>query len=432
MNKYIKNASWIIVCRIGQSLVNLIIGMISARYLGPSNYGLINYAASVVAFVIPIMQLGLSKTLVQELIERPDREGEVLGTALLLNIISAFCCVGSVYLFLQFSNAGDELTVLVGVLYSISLIFQSGEILQYWFQAKLISKYTSVVSLAAYCVVALYKVYLLIAQKPVAWFALSNSLDFLLISAALIIIYNKIGKQRLKFSFRLGKIMLHRSKHYIISEMMVTIFAQTDRVMLKHLINETETGYYSAAVACVGVTGFIYVAIIDSLRPAILEAKHEQSPQYEVRMVQLYSIITYLALLQSIVMTLLAQPIVMVLYGADYMSSVLPLRIVVWYTTFAYYGSVRNVWILAEGKQKYLWIINLMGASANVLLNILLIPSLGAAGAAIASLLTQFFTNVIVGFILKPLRYNNTLMIKGLNPMPLIRYVRLKLSAKKK
>ena len=69
------NAKWIIVCKIAQSLIQLIVGMLCARYLGPSNYGLINYAASIVAFVLPIMRLGFDSTLVRELIENPENEG---------------------------------------------------------------------------------------------------------------------------------------------------------------------------------------------------------------------------------------------------------------------------------------------------------------------------------------------------------------------
>ena len=51
-NRIIKNASWIIVGKVAQSVLNLIVTMLTARYLGPSNYGLINYAASIVAFVV--------------------------------------------------------------------------------------------------------------------------------------------------------------------------------------------------------------------------------------------------------------------------------------------------------------------------------------------------------------------------------------------
>ena len=87
-------------------------------------------------------------------------------------------------------------------------------------------------------------------------------------------------------------------------------------------------------------------------------------------------------------------------------------------------GTVRDIWILAENQQKHLWKINLFGALANVVLNFLLIPKFGINGAAIASLLTQFFTNVILGYIIKPIRPNNMLMIKWLNPKVLLSIIR--------
>ncbi len=422
-NRVIKNASWMIGCKIAQSVISLIIGMLTARYLGPSNYGLISYAASIAVFLLPLMQLGLSKTLVQEFIKRPDREGEVLGTALVFNVMSAVACMGGMYAFLSVANAGESTTILVGVLYSFSLLFQATEIVQYWFQAKLLSKYPSIASVISYTIVALYKVYLLVTGKSVIWFSVSSTLDYLLISVILLIVYKRMGNQKLKFSWRLGMEMLHSSKYYIVASMMVSVFQQTDRIMLKLMMNEAETGYYSSAITCVSVTAFVFAAIVDSMRPPILEAKHDGSNAYEPRIIQLYSVITYASLIQSVFMVLLARPIVLILYGEQYLPSVTALRVAVWYVTFSNYGSVRNIWMLAENKQKYLWIINLSGALANVALNAALIPLFGAVGAAAASLVTQFFTNVVIGFILRPIRYNNKLMIRGLDPKPLFRYL---------
>ena len=422
-NRVIKNASWMIGCKIAQSVISLIIGMLTARYLGPSNYGLISYAASIAVFLLPLMQLGLSKTLVQEFIKRPDREGEVLGTALVFNVMSSVACMGGMYAFLSVANAGESTTILVGVLYSFSLLFQATEIVQYWFQAKLLSKYPSIASVISYTIVALYKVYLLVTGKSVIWFSVSSTLDYLLISVILLIVYKRMGNQKLKFSWRLGMEMLHSSKYYIVASMMVSVFQQTDRIMLKLMMNEAETGYYSSAITCVSVTAFVFAAIVDSMRPPILEAKHDGSDAYEPRIIQLYSVITYASLIQSVFMVLLARPIVLILYGEQYLPSVTALRVAVWYVTFSNYGSVRNIWMLAENKQKYLWIINLSGALANVALNAALIPLFGAVGAAAASLVTQFFTNVVIGFILRPIRYNNRLMIRGLDPKPLFRYL---------
>ena len=86
-HKAIRNAGWIIGCRIIQSLLQLAVGMLTARYLGPENYGLISYGASIVAFALPIAQLGLSATLVQEYVENREMVGEIFGTGIGLNLV---------------------------------------------------------------------------------------------------------------------------------------------------------------------------------------------------------------------------------------------------------------------------------------------------------------------------------------------------------
>lgn len=420
-NKVASNAIWIIVGRIVQSLLSLFVGMLTARYLGPSNYGLITYAASVVAFVIPIMNLGFSNTLVQEVTNHPDEEGDIFGSSILLSLCSALVCIIGVTSYTFIVDANEHVTNCVVILYSVILIFQAFELIQYWFQAKLLSKYMSIASLIAYAVVAAYKIVLLINRASVYFFAISNSLDYLLIAIFLFTIYKKLGGQRLHFSKDIAKRMVSNSKHYIVSSLMVTVFAQTDRIMLKLMINETAVGYYSAAVACAGLTSFVFAAIIDSMRPSILSHRKIKDIQgYEKGIELTYCIVIYLALAQSVVMTFLSKYIIGILYGIDYQPSVAALRIVVWYTTFSYMGSVRNIWILGEGKQRYLWIINLSGALTNIALNYLLIPNLGINGAAVASLITQFFTNIIVGYLIKPIKYNNKLIAKGMNPLLLV------------
>ena len=419
MNRVAKNATWIIGCRIVQAVFALLINMLTARYLGPSSYGLITYASSLVAFVVPIMQLGLNAILVQEVVKSPEREGETLGTSIFLSLCSAFCCIIGVTIFSFVANQNKPETILVCVLYSSILLFQALDLIEYWFQAKYLSKYSAIACLCAYAIVSAYKIYLLITAKSVYWFAISNAFDYALISISLVFIYYKLGGQRLCVSIELGKQMFSKSKHYILSAMMVTVFAQTDKIMINLMIGEAETGYYGAAVACAGMTSFVFTAIIDSFRPSILEGQKISRYVFEKRLIMLYSIIIYLSLFQSALMTLLAKPIVYILYGASYAPAVGALQIVVWYTTFSYLGAVRNIWILTNNMQKYLWKIDMTGAIVNVILTSILIPVMGIYGASIASLITQIFTNVILGFIIKPIRSNNRIMVRSLNPMHL-------------
>ena len=423
-NRVVKNASWIIGIQIVKSLLGLVISMLTARFLGPSNFGLINYAASIVAFVTPIMYLGLNGVLVQEIVNTPEKEGEILGTSIFMAFISSILFIGGVISFSTIANHGEKDTIIVCALYSILLIFQSFEMVIYWFQAKLLSKYSSVVSLAAYILVSGYKIYLLATQKSIYWFAVSNALDYMIIALGATVVYKKLGGRPLRFNFNTAKHLFSKSRYYIVSNMMIAIFAQTDRIMLKLMINDAATGYYSAAVACAGMTGFVFVAIIDSFRPLIFDDKKTDEIRYEKDMCRLYGIIIYLSLLQSLVITLFSGLIIKILYGAAYSASINALKLIVWYTTFSYLGSVRNIWILAENRQKYLWIINLSGALANVALNYILIPITGIMGAALASLVTQIFTNVIIGFIIRPIRYSNTLMLRALNPKEMTKAIK--------
>lgn len=416
-----KNANWIIICRLAQSIFQLIIGMLTARYLGPSNYGLINYAASIVAFALPLMKLGMNSILVYELIESPEKEGEIIGTSIVLNVASSIICFFGVVAFSSIINYGDSVTIWVCALYGFSLFFAAIEMIQYWFQYKLLSKYSSIVALIVYIVGSIYKAYLLITEKNVYWFSVSHSIEYGLIGFSLFLLYFKNNGQRMSFSFLRARKMLDRSKHYIIAALMVVVIQNTDHIMLTSMIDTVENGLYSAAITSVTVFQFVYIAIVDSFRPLILSRKKEKSMDYENNVSRLYGLTLYIAVAQGAAFFVLSEMIVLLLYGTEYIGAVPILRILVFYFVFSVMGLVRNVWILAEEKQKYLWIINLLGALFNIVLNAVMIPFWGAVGAAVASLLTQFFANFVLGFIIKPLRVNNKLMLKGLNPRYIFR-----------
>ena len=415
-SKVARNASWIIGCKLVQSILGFVLNMLTARFLGKSSFGDISYAMAVVSFVVPLMRLGFGNIMVQEIVQHPEREGKAMGTGGFLNLVSAFACIAGVTAFAFVANPGETETVIICALYGIKLIFEATDLMSYWYQAKLMAKYSSVISLIVHFVVLGYKIFLLVTLKSVYWFAVTSALEYLLCSVGMYTIYHFKKTQKLSISLKLGKELIDKGKHYILSSMMVMIFAETDKIMLKGLIDSSATALYSTATILAGATGFFFAAIIDSFRPWIFEVQKTNEELFKERLKMLYSFIIYLSLLQSIVMTVFAKPIVLLTYGEQYAESVGALQIVVWYTTFSYLGSVRNIWILANDKQKYLWVINLFGAGANVVLNVTLIPFLGIYGAAIASLVTQIFTNVIVGYILKPIRPNNAIMVSSLNP----------------
>ncbi len=416
IKRVFKNASWIVFSKLIKAILTLIVTMIMARKLGPNNYGLINYAASLVSFIIPVMKLGIDSTLVHDIINHPHEEGKYVGTSIIANVISGLLCILGIIVFVLFANCGETETIIVCSLYSITLLFQAIEIVQYWFQAKLLSKYPSIAMLIAYIITSLVQILILLFGGNIYLFAISYSLEFLIISFMLLFLYKKDSPQKLDYSFDTFKLIFNKSKYYIIASMMITIFAHTDKIMIKFMIGNENVGYYSAALTCASMFSFVFAAIIDSFRPVIFEKKKVSNKQFEKYITSLYSIIIVGSLTVSLLMTIFSSLIISIMYGSEYNASISALKIIVWYTTFSYLGSIRNIWIIIENKQNLLWKINLYGAILNIVLNLILIPIIGINGAAIASLLTQIFTNCILGFLMKTISYNNKFMINSIKP----------------
>ena len=68
--KTVKNAGYLIAGKVIQMAFSFVIGLLTARYLGPSNYGLMNYAGAYTAFFAAICTLGINNVLVKEFMGR--------------------------------------------------------------------------------------------------------------------------------------------------------------------------------------------------------------------------------------------------------------------------------------------------------------------------------------------------------------------------
>lgn len=413
-NRTLRNAGWIIGGRLINKVLVFLVGMLTARYLGPGNYGLIDYAVAYTTFFASLCNLGIKSVIIKDFVDHPEEAGCAIGTTLVLrflsSVLSALTIVGVVFLL-----EGNEPTVLLVVaLSTLGMLFQIFDTFKRWFQYQLQSKYAAIATIVAYLASSAYKLVLLILGKSVAWFALATSVDHIALAAVLIFAYRRSGGPKLSFSWKKAKELLSVSSSYIMSGLMISIYASTDKLMLKNMLDATAVGYYGLAVSLSTAWGFVLEALIDSMYPTILQCYDRNRERFLKRNRQLYALVIYAALGVSVILCLAAEPVIRLLYGEAYLPAVVPLQIVVWYAAFSYLGSARNAWIVCENKQKFLKYLYCGAAIMNVLLNLALIPLLGTAGAALASLVTQISTVVLMPLLIRPLRPNVRLMLDAL------------------
>lgn len=410
-NGSVRNAGWLIGGQVMDKILSFLIGILTARYLGPENYGLLHYGTAFTVFFANLCRLGLQSVIIKNFADHPQEEGEAIGTALVLRAVCSVLSAVTIVGFVAIMDREDPLTVLVVALSSMELLFMSLDSFKQWFQSRLQSKFVAIAMVASYLAVSAYRVVLMLTGRGVAWFALSNSVHYLVVAVWLMIAYKKRGGQRLRFSRKKAKQLLTASSSFIISGVMVSICASTDKLMLKQMLDETAVGYYSLAFQLTVTWAFVLQAIIDSVHPAIIQSHGKDPAGYLRKNKQLYAIVFYVAAVACIVISLLAKPLITILYGQAYLGSVTPLRIVVWYTAFAYLGSARDAWIICENQQKYLKHLYISAAAINVVLNLALIPMWGPSGAAWASLITQASTVVVLPLLIKALRPNARMML---------------------
>ena len=413
-NKEFKNASWLIAGKIAQMLLSLLVGIWTARFLGPDGYGTIGYANSYTAFFMAFCTLGINSVIVKEFTDSPDQIGQTLGTAIGLRIISSFFSALTIIGIVCILDPNEPITIAVVALSSISLLFHVLDTFNYWFQYQYRSKVTAISTLIAYLATSVYRLVLLATNKNILWFALAISIDYIVLGCMLYIAYKRSNGPPLKFCFSAGKQLLSKSYHYILSGMMVAIYGQTDKLMLKQMLDNTSVGYYTTATAICSMWTFVLTAIIDSAYPTIMRLHKDNYAAYEQKNRQLYAIVFYISTLVSLFFLPAGDLVVQILYGSQYSASAPVLKVITWYTAFSFLGVARNAWIVCENKQKYLKYIYLSAVLLNIALNAIMIPIWGPTGAAIASLLTQISTSIILPFFVKALRPNAIMIVQGI------------------
>lgn len=414
--KIFKNIIWLSSDKIIRMGVGLIVSVWIARYLGPNNFGIWNYAIAFVALFSVVSTLGLEEIAIRELLKMPDKQNELLGTAFLMKL------TGSIILVLLTTGAiiiikpGDKLMFFMVMIISVGYIFQTFNVLDFYNQAYVKSKFTVISTNIAFLTTSIVKIILLIFKANLILFALAGVLEILLSSLFLIITF-LLNKQRIltwKFDSGIFKLYLYNCWPLIISTMAIVFYIKIDQIMIGQMLGVGEVGLYSAAVRISEIWYFIPMAIASSVFPSVIQIKKNNPALYEKRLLKFYSIMVYIGILAAVFFSLTSSFLINILFGDDYIKSAPVLSIHIWAGVFVCFGVARSKWLITENLQKLsIWYI-LAGAVVNVILNYFLINLHGIMGAAVATIISQFTAALLAPLMFKETRKTFFMFLKSL------------------
>ena len=377
-------------------IAGLFVGIYVARYLGPEQFGVYSYAAAFVALFGTIARLGLDGIVVRDLVNHPQERDVYLGTAFWLKLIGAFLTLGLLAIAVQFSG-NDATTNLYIFIIASGLIFQSFDVVDFYFQSKVLSKYVSIAKLIQLALSSILKLYFIFTQADLFWFVMVSLIDQVSLTISLTFAYwrQKIGSFFGHFNLGAAKTMLRSAWPLILSGIAISLYMRIDQIMIKEMLGEKEVGLYSAAVRLSEAWYFVAAIITSSLFPAIVNARKVSQELYFQRLQKLCTMLTWLAIAIAIPMTFMADWLVDLLFGNAYQEAGRVLAIHVWGAVFVFLGVASGVFFTAENYTRKSLYRTALGAVSNVLLNLVLIPRYGINGAAIATVLSQFVANYL-------------------------------------
>ena len=407
--KYFKNISWLFAEKIFRMIIGLFVGIWVIRYLGPEQFGNYSYALSFVALFTWIATLGLDDIVVRELVKDETLNDEIIGTAFWLKVMGAFGVLLILAIAINFTSNDTYTNTLIFIIAS-STIFQSFNVIDFYFQSKVMSKFVVYTNFISLFLSAVIKIILILNEAPLIAFAWMVLFDNFILASGFIYFYIKFNLtfkiRNLKFKSKTATLLLKNSWPMIISSAAIIIYAKVDQVMIKEMINLEAVGQYAAAAKISEAWYFIPLIVTLSVFPAIINAKKKSEELYYIRLQKLYDVMVWMAIAIAIPITFLSDGIIQLLYGKQYSEAGSVLMIHIWAGIFVSMGVAGTRWLLCENLQIFLTINTIIGAIVNIGLNYVLIPRLGIEGAAWATLISYCVAGYLCLIIWKKTKIN--------------------------
>ncbi|MFT7247183.1 MAG: O-antigen/teichoic acid export membrane protein [Candidatus Azotimanducaceae bacterium] len=419
--RYASNTFWLLLERIYRLAVGLGVAIWVTRYLGPERFGLLSYVQSLVFMFSALATLGLDNIVVRELVRHENQRDELLGTAFALKL------VGSIVMLLSLGVA----TIMLGETPYVALLifvvgaaqlFQTVNVVDYYFQAKVLSKYVAISQAIGLALSSSLKVYLIVTGADLIWFGVAVSVDALIVAICLIYHYmTKAESRRLwRFSLAMAKRLMRDAWPLLLSAVAISLYLKIDQVMIRNMLDAGSVGHYAAATRLTEAFYFLPVAIAASVFPAVVNVRNDPV-LFQRRLRHLYTLLVWMGVAIALPLAFLSAELIQFLYGDAFAPSAGVLVIHSWSSVFVFLGVASSNYLIAENMTMKSFYRTLLGAIVNVLLNLVLIPRYGIIGAAFATLLAQASSSLLYDAFDRKLRAVIWLKLHAFFPLYLLR-----------
>ncbi|NNE90775.1 MAG: flippase, partial [Verrucomicrobiales bacterium] len=259
------------------------------------------------------------------------------------------------------------------------------------------------------------RVFLIVTNQPIWMFGAAIGLEVFCAAAMRVLFYRLAGGRFSHWRFERERALqtLRESLPLVLGALALLVYLRVDALMVKVIAGDKEAGIYAAAARLAEGLYFVPAVMASALFPSLIQARKTNRALFERRLQSYFRLNAAMGYGLALAGAIFAPFVVALLFGPEYSASVLILVIYVWAAVPYFIGYVRQETFIAVGLVKLNLTITVIGATANVLLNLLLIPIWGGIGAAAATLISYTLAGIFSPLLFPPSRKFGRMAIRA-------------------
>ena len=378
--------------------MGLVYSMYTARYLGPERYGTIAFALAFTSIFGVVTDLGINTLTIREVARNKNSATTFLGNLLLIKSILVIITVAFIVVAVNLTGH-DRIEIDVTYLISISIILSAfNGAFNSLFQAFERIEYISIGSVLSNISMLLGAGYAISQGFGVIGFACIYIFSSTLGLAYTLFVANRLHlTHALQIDREMIWPMMKEALPFGITALSGMIYTYADSIMLSSLKGNEVVGWYNAPYRLMLMMLFIPNVINVVIFP-VMSRYFTSSPSFLKLIYTKYlKFMLILSLPLGMGTTLIADKIILFVFGVGFENSIVALKIIIWTIVLTFIGAAFARLLESVNQQRIITKISMVCMVVNVLLNILLIPKFSYIGSSFVTVVTEF---LLVGSII--------------------------------
>jgi O-antigen/teichoic acid export membrane protein len=397
VQRIFKNTGVLLISQFSSYILGFFYVLYTARYLGAEGFGILSFALAFSGILGILADFGLSTLTTREVARNKSLTGKYLANTSLMRIFSAIFTFVITILIVNIIGYPQNIIYVVYFVVIYTLMTTFSQMFYSIFQTYEEMEYQSIGTV-------LNSVLLLGGTL----FAISYGWDVVglasiyLFVGAVTLIYNviicswKFIVPKIEFDPSFWKSTLKEAWPFGLTGFAGMIYTYIDSVMLQLIQGNEVVGWYNAAYRLMLVFLFIPIVINLAVFPVMSRLYSSSENSLKLMYEKYFKFMIMVGIPLGVGTTILADKIIILIFGTGYLQSIIALQILIWTTVITFSGAAFVRLFEATNRQLTITKISGMGVVVNILLNLLLIPKFSYVGASVATVITEI---MVVGSV---------------------------------